>query len=184
MVSTTDYLNNLKKIAEGMPAREIDACIGLLLDAVKTGKQVFIFGNGGSAATASHFANDLGKGCIVEGKPRFKAHALTDNIPIMTAWGNDSSYEDIFVEQLKNFLQKGDLVIAITASGNSPNVLKAVKYAREHGAKTVAWTGFGGGKIKPMVDVAIVVPSNEYGPCEDLHMVLDHLMMQRLRELM
>ncbi len=184
MVSTKTYLDNLKKIADGMPHEEIDACIQLLLDAVKQGRQVFLFGNGGSAATASHFANDLNKGCIQSGKPRFKAISLSDNMPVITAWANDVSYEDIFSGQLQNFLQKGDLVIAITASGNSPNILKAVKYAKEHGAKTVAWTGFGGGRIKFMVDIAIIVPSNEYGPCEDLHMVLDHLMMQRLRELM
>ncbi len=183
MVSTDAYFENLKKVIDGMPRKEIDQCISWLLDALKAGQQVFVFGNGGSAATSSHVANDLNKGCLVEGKPRFKALSLSDNIPLMTAYGNDVSYEEIFVGQLANFLQKGDLVIAITASGNSPNVLKAVQYAKARGARTVAWTGFGGGKIKSLVDLAIVVPSKEYGPCEDLHMVLDHLMMQRLREL-
>ncbi|MBS3063654.1 MAG: SIS domain-containing protein [Candidatus Diapherotrites archaeon] len=184
MVSTQAYLENLKKVIDGLPCKDIDACIQALLQACQAGHQVFVFGNGGSAATASHVANDLNKGCLLPGKPRFKAICLNDNVPLMTAWGNDSSYEDIFVEPLKNFLQKGDVVLAISASGNSPNVLKAVEYAKERGAKTVAWTGFGGGKLKPLADLSIVVPSHEYGPCEDLHLVLDHLMMQRIRELM
>ncbi|HID24182.1 MAG TPA: SIS domain-containing protein [Planctomycetaceae bacterium] len=140
-------------------------------------------GNGGSAATASHMANDFNKLTIVPGQPRFKAIALTDNVPLMTAWGNDTAYENIFVEQLLNFLEPGDVVIGISTSGNSPNVLKALQVAREHGAVTVGFTGRDGGQLKHLVDHCILVPSDHIGQQEDMHMVLDHVIATTLRHL-
>ncbi|MBI2504856.1 MAG: SIS domain-containing protein [Candidatus Latescibacteria bacterium] len=143
----------------------------------RKGRQLFLCGNGGSAATASHLANDLGKGASY-GKPaarRFRVVALTDNVPWMTALANDVGYESIFAEQLRNLGQEGDLLIAISGSGNSPNVLKAVEVAREQGMRSVGWCGFGGGKLAGLVDLPVVVGSHHMGRVEDVHAVLMHL---------
>lgn len=139
------------------------------------GKQIFVCGNGGSAATASHMSNDLGKGASYGRELRFKVLSLTDNVPWMTALANDVGYDQIFAEQLRNFGQEGDLLIAISGSGNSPNVLNAVQVARELGVKTAGLTGFGGGKLAGMVDLSVVVDSHHMGRVEDLHMIVVHL---------
>ncbi len=146
------------------------------------GKQVFVCGNGGSAATASHMVCDLGKGCIVDGKKRFKVIGLNDNIPMLTAWSNDTDYTQAYMEQLVNFLEEGDVVIGISGSGNSPNVLNALKYANDAGAVTVGMTGFQGGKMKDIAKVCLVVPSDNMERIEDLHLVLEHLMKLYIRE--
>jgi D-sedoheptulose 7-phosphate isomerase len=159
-----------------------NAIVDVLLTARKENKTVFIMGNGGSASTASHFVGDLSKGTIVEGYPRFKAIALTDNIPNMLAWGNDSCYEDIFVEQLKNFLNPGDVVIGISGSGNSKNVLRAIEYANAHNAITVGFSGFEGGKLKDLAQISLVVPSNYMQRIEDIHLLLEHMMTSLIRE--
>jgi D-sedoheptulose 7-phosphate isomerase len=138
-------------------------------------------GNGGSAATASHMANDLNKLAIVPEQPRFRAISLSDNVPCMTAWANDSAYEDIFAEQLSNFLDPGDVVIAISASGNSPNVIKAIRLAREMGAITIGFTGKDGGQLKPLVDICLCIPSDHLGVQEDGHIILDHVIANALR---
>ena len=177
------YLTQLSRVVEVMPRAQIWNVIHVLLDAWRRGSRVFLLGNGGSAATASHMANDLNKLAIVPGQPRFKALALTDNIPLMTAWGNDTAYENIFVEQMLNFLEPGDVVLGISASGNSANVLKAMQVARHHGDVTVAFSGRNGGKLKDMVDHCILVPSDHIGHQEDLHMVLDHVIANTLHEL-
>ena len=154
-----------------------------LFDAWRRGAQIFILGNGGSAATASHMANDLNKLTITPGKPRFKAIALTDNIPLMTAWGNDSSYEEIFAEQMTNFIQPGDVVVAISASGNSPNVLRAVQVARQHGAITIGMTGDTGGKLKGMVDYCVLTPTGHICQQEDCHLIAEHAIANALKKL-
>ncbi len=147
-----------------------------LFDAVlKKGKTVYIIGNGGSAATASHWANDLGKGAAVEGHPRFKVISLCDNISTITAIANDLSYDDIFIEQLKNLLEADDLVVGISCSGNSENVVRALTYATERGAKTVGLLGFGGGKMRSMVDEELTVDSYDYGLVESAHMFYEHV---------
>jgi D-sedoheptulose 7-phosphate isomerase len=128
-------------------------------------------------------ANDLNKTAIVAGQRRFKAFALTDNVPLLTAWANDTHYEDIFVEQMVNFLEPGDLVIGISASGNSANVLKAMQVARDWGAITVGFTGCDGGKLRHLVDHCILIPSEEIGHQEDAHMILDHVITHALRQL-
>ena len=183
MDTVETYLTQLVKVVGEMPQDQIWGVILALMGAWRRRARVFLMGNGGSAATASHMAYDLNKLIIVPGQPRFKAIALTDNVPLMTAWGNDSAYEDIFVEQLVNFLEPGDVVIGISTSGNSPNVVKALQVAREHGAITVGFTGRDGGRLKHLVEHCISVPSDHIGQQEDAHMILDHVIAIALRQL-
>jgi len=171
-----EYLDGLQQVLRQVDRDAVDRVIDLLYDAYHRGRRIFIIGNGGSAATASHMMCDLAKGCAVEGKPLVKAMSLTDNVPVMTAISNDIAYENVFTEQLKVFLEAGDVVIGITASGNSPNILHAIQYANEQGATTV-----GGGKLKAMVNVDVTVESRNYGHVEDLHCVLEHLISQAVR---
>ena len=170
------YLNYLQSILKKIDTKEIARFIETLLNARKRKATVFFIGNGGSAATASHFANDISIGTNDYDDP-FKAISLTDNVSILTAIGNDFGYEEIFVRQLRVLGQPEDVVVGISASGNSENLLKAFEYAQEIGIKTVAITGFDGGKLKNMADEGIHVPTGykEYGPAEDAHMILDHL---------
>jgi D-sedoheptulose 7-phosphate isomerase len=155
----------------------------VLFDAWRREAQIFVLGNGGSAATASHMANDMNKLTITPGKPRFKVIALTDNVPLMTAWGNDSSYEEVFSEPLINFLRPGDVVVAISASGNSPNVLRAVQTARQHGAVTVGLTGDTGGKLKDLVDYCVLTPTGHICQQEDCHLIAEHAIANTLKKL-
>ena len=170
------YLGYLQSVLQRIDTAEIGRFIETLLDARKRGATVFFIGNGGSAATASHFANDLSIGTNDYDQP-FRVISLTDNVPIITAIGNDFGYEEIFVRQLRVLGRKGDVLVGVSASGNSPNVLKAFDYARSTGIKTVALTAFDGGKMKRLADEGVHVPTEpkEYGPAEDAHMVLDHL---------
>jgi D-sedoheptulose 7-phosphate isomerase len=172
----TAYFDYLSKVLKGIDAKDIGRFVATLLDARERGSTVFFIGNGGSAATASHFANDLSIGTNSYEKP-FRVISLTDNQAIITAIGNDFGYQDIFSRQLQVLGKSGDVVVAISASGNSPNLLSAFEYAKSAGIKTVAITAFDGGKMKPMADEGIHVPTapKEYGPAEDAHMVLDHL---------
>jgi D-sedoheptulose 7-phosphate isomerase len=168
-----EYLSSvLKKIDTG----EIGQFVKTLLDVRERGATVFFIGNGGSAATAMHFANDLSIGTNSYDKP-FRVISLTDNQAIITAVGNDFGYEEIFVRQLRVLGRAGDVVVGISASGNSPNLVKAFNYAKSTGIWTVAITAFDGGKMKLMADQGIHVPTatKEYGPAEDAHMILDHL---------
>jgi len=175
------YLIELAQVVSRMPREAICAVIDELHRARMRRAQVFLFGNGGSAATASHMANDLNKLTIVPGQPRFRSLALSDNVPCLTAWGNDLAYEDVFVEQLRNFLEPDDVVIGISGSGNSPNVLKALAMAREMGARTIGFTGQDGGQLKELVDICVHVPSDQLTIQEDGHMILDHTISSTLR---
>ncbi|HNT22723.1 MAG TPA: SIS domain-containing protein [Anaerolineales bacterium] len=139
------YLRSLEATIRAISRPAVGAVVDLLYGAWQERRQVFICGNGGSAATASHMANDLCKYTVVDGRPRLKAHALTDNVPLMTAWGNDTEYANIFSEPLKNYMEPKDILIAISASGNSPNVLRAMEVARQIGGVTVGLTGDTGG---------------------------------------
>lgn len=177
------YLVELVQTLNDIDRESIWAITNVLFRAWEDGRKVFIMGNGGSAATASHMANDLNKYTIVPGKKRFKAIALTDNVPLMTAWGNDDSYESIFSEQLINFLGDDDVLIAISASGNSANILKGVTVGRELGAITIGLTGDTGGRLKDLVDYVVLAPSPKIGQQEDCHMILDHVIAYTLREL-
>lgn len=175
------YVAEIKKTLDNLPWEAIHDTVSLLHYAWLTGKQVFIMGNGGSAATASHMACDLGKNTVILGRPRFRVMALTDNIPLLSAYANDHGYENVFVEQLVNWVRQGDIVIGISTSGNSPNVLKAIKLAREVRAITVGWTGYDGGMLAKMVDVAVVVPNHCVEQIEDIHLMLGHLVTTTLR---
>jgi D-sedoheptulose 7-phosphate isomerase len=170
------YIEYLQTVLRNLSTKEVGQFIETILDARARGVTVFFIGNGGSAATASHFANDLAYGTNEYDKP-FRVLSLTDNVAILTALGNDYGYDEIFVRQLRVLGKAGDVLVAISASGNSPNLIKAFEYARSAGIKTVAITAFDGGKMKPMADEGIHVPTGpkEYGPAEDVHMVLDHL---------
>ena len=177
------YLHQLSETIDNMSREDIWAVIDVLMEAWRNGRQVFIFGNGGSASTASHMVNDLNKLTIMPGKPRFKALCLADNVPLITAWGNDTAYENIFVEQMLNFLEPEDVVIGISASGNSRNVVKAFETAREYGAVTVGFTGCDGGQCKALADYCICIPSDHIGHQEDAHLVLDHVIANTLKQL-
>jgi D-sedoheptulose 7-phosphate isomerase len=161
---------------------EISEIIDVLLDARNHGKNVFIMGNGGSSSTASHFVGDLSKGAIVHGKPRFKAISLTDNAPNVLAWANDKSYEDIFTEQLKNLMNPQDIVIGISGSGNSENVIKAINYANEAGCVTIGFSGFDGGKLLKIAQYNIHVDDTYMQRVEDVHLILEHLLTSIIRE--
>jgi len=175
------YFEELAETFGRIPGKEIEEMVDALMSVRQQGKHIFLIGNGGSAATASHFANDLAKGTKCDNKKRFKAFSLTDNIPLVTAWANDHSFDDVFVEQLANLLQAGDLVIAISGSGNSRNILKAVEYANAHHGVTFGLIGFQGGKLKDLVRKAIVVPSNKQEIIEDVHLVLEHIVCKYIR---
>jgi D-sedoheptulose 7-phosphate isomerase len=170
------YLDYVTQVLASLDEGEIAAFIGALVDARERNARIFFIGNGGSAATASHFANDIAIGCRSWERP-FRAMSLTDNVPVMTAIANDYGYEHIFTLQLKTCMHPGDVVVAISASGNSPNVVQAVEWANAQGGTTVALTGFDGGKLRQIAKLAVHVPTvkGEYGPVEDVHMVLDHL---------
>jgi D-sedoheptulose 7-phosphate isomerase len=179
-----DYLNGLKDVLDALPIEPLDRITQLIETAHATGQQIFVIGNGGSAATASHMMNDLCKGTLGHKGDapwkRFRVLALTDNVSLMTAWANDTDYNHIFSEPLKNFAHAGDLLIAISASGNSPNIIAAVEAAKHLGVKVIGLAGFGGGKLAQMADVCLTVPSKDYGPVEDVHMILDHILTSYL----
>ncbi len=175
------YMDQVRRTISQLPFNDVEQVVLMIYDRYTAGKQVFILGNGGSASTASHFCCDLGKGAVIDGKPRLRVVSLNDNTALLTAYANDCGYESVFVEQLKNLVQKGDLVICITASGNSPNVLRAIEYAKEVGADTVGFLGFSGGKAKDMVSAHIIVDNQDYGQVEDIHVLLSHVISQCFR---
>lgn len=170
-----NYLEELKKCIDEVPIHKVAKITNIIYNAYKNKKQVFIMGNGGSAATSSHFACDLGKGTATEKKNRFRVISLNDNTPLMTALANDLGYEMIFKEQLMNLLEEGDVVIVLTCSGNSENILKAVEYAKKCNAISVGLIGSGGGKLKNLVDEEITFSTRHYGLVEDLHLIISHI---------
>jgi len=175
------YFDTVVRTIGNMPIATVDEIVNVLLQAYDSNRMVYLFGNGGSAALASHFACDLGKGATNGSSKRFKVMAFTDNVPLMTAWANDARYEDIFAEQLVNFVQPDDLVFAISCSGKSPNVVKALGVAREAGAFTIGLTGFQGGDMKTLCDLCLVVPSDNMQIIEDLHLSITHAVFTALR---
>jgi len=180
-----EYLTDIKRLlgsVEENLINEIDKLVSTLIEARENKNTIFIMGNGGSASTASHFVGDLSKGTIVDGFPRFKAVALTDNIPNMLAWANDEGYEQIFVEQLKNLMEPGDIVIGISASGNSVNIIKAIEYANRNGGLTVGLSGGDGGKLVKCAQESIHVPSSYMQRVEDIHLLIEHLLTSLIRE--
>ena len=181
------YFEGLKNIMDKTSMQDIKKVTNVLYDAYKKNKQIFIIGNGGSASTASHFACDLSKGTLQrvydEKEKRFRVMSMTDNVALLTAFSNDLNYDHVFSQQLKNLINHGDILIAITGSGNSPNILNAVDTASKSGAVTIGFLGFDGGKLKDKVNHYIHVPSSHYGMIEDLHLVLSHLISSYLAEM-
>ncbi len=176
-----NYLFGLHAMLTRLPLREVEQLIDLLLAANAAGQTIFIFGNGGSAATASHFACDLAKNTSTLNMPRFRVVALTDNVPQLTAWANDTAYANIFVEQLDALVRPGDVVIGISGSGNSENVLRAIRLANERGAVTVGMSGFDGGQLKDLVTLSVHVPHFNMEQVEDAHLILEHMICTILR---
>ena len=178
------YIARLREVLDRMQPAAIAAFVEILLDARERGARIFFIGNGGSAATATHFANDIALGSRAWDRP-FHALSLTDNVACVTAIANDYGYEQVFAVQLKTQMVPGDVVVAISASGNSPNVVKAIEHANAHGGVTVALTGFDGGRLRQIAQLSVHVPSHhgEYGPVEDVHLILDHVVAAYLQEL-
>ena len=169
------YFEEHQRVARRISHDAVDQIADVLMKAHESGRTVYIFGNGGSASLASHLACDLGKGtAYCNGGNRLRVMSLGDNLATLTAWANDSSYEHVFSEQLKNFVQQHDVAFAISGSGNSRNVLNALHVAREAKAITVGITGFEGGQMKELCDVCVVVPSNDMQIIEDLHLAMAH----------
>ena len=180
------YLNETRQVLQGLPLDDIIRAVEVLKRARTEGRRIFVMGNGGSAAMASHFACDLGKGTVEEGKPRFKVVSLNDNIPLLTAYANDIGYEVVFAEPLASLAEPGDVAVAISSSGNSPNVLHAVDVARERSLTTIGITGFQGGKLKEKVDVCVVAPADSQHPngmqlVEDAQWVVLHAIFVAIR---
>ncbi len=178
------YLDRLHLELQRVDAAEVRQLSDLIYQAWETGHFVFIFGNGGSACSATHLCEDLGKGCFAdlkdENKRRLKVMSLADNVGWLTALGNDCGYDQTFLQQLMNFGQSGDLAIAISGSGNSPNVLTAVEWANRHGLTTFGMTGFGGGKLKRLQKAGIHVPLDDMGMVEAIHGCLMHWVIDDL----
>ncbi len=181
--SSREYLEKVGELLEKLPEQS-DRFVESLYQAFEKGSTIFLAGNGGSAANASHFGQDLAKGTLssMSATRRFRVIPLTDNIGFITALANDEGYDSIFEQQLRNLAQSGDLLVAISGSGNSPNVLRAVEYAGSIGMKTIGVTGFDGGKLKALSDVSVNIPVDDMGMSEALHGVVFHLAMSRLRE--
>lgn len=189
--SINQYLKEIKQIADTINRDDIDKAIELLFTAWKNDNQVFLCGNGGSAGTATHFTCDLFKVTIVEGKKRFRALCLNDNVPLMTALINDNGFDNLFLEQLKNLYRKGDVLLCLSVHGGSgkdqaglwsQNLLKAMDWVKKHGGKTIGFSGFDGGAMKDIADVCVVVPFNATPHVEAFHVVLQHLIAFRLKE--
>jgi len=178
---THSYLEELSATIRLLALPTIDRLVQVLLQAYYSGRTIFLFGNGGSASLASHMTCDLGKGTIPAAGKRLRAVALTDNVALITAWANDTRYERIFAEQLENLLHPGDVAFAISASGNSANILAALSFARQAGAVTAGITGFQGGQMKSLCDACVVVPSDDMQIIEDLHVSIAHCVFRGLR---
>jgi D-sedoheptulose 7-phosphate isomerase len=183
------YVETLQALLERLPLEALDRVVAAIEAARAEGRQIFLVGNGGSAATASHLMNDLCKGTLDGGVAdaperarRLRVVALTDNVSLLTAWANDAGFLHVFSEPLRSLAQTGDLLVAISVSGSSPNVLAAVDTAHELGLQVVGLTGGDGGELARRADVAFVVPSNDHGQVEDCHLVLDHILTRYLRE--
>jgi D-sedoheptulose 7-phosphate isomerase len=182
MKTVTNYISLLQQTIDQLPREKIVQVIDLLHLARFSGRQVFIMGNGGSASTASHFVCDLSKNTRREGWPRYKVIGLADNMAVFSAYANDEGYENVFCEQLANLLLPEDIVIAISASGNSRNVINAVQYAKNQNAFTIGFTGFDGGILGGLVDINLHVNSNIIEHVEDIHLVLEHMIIKSLKE--
>ena len=172
------YLDRLKTVIDTFELSAFQQMVDLVMQAYHHKAHIFVMGNGGSGSTASHLACDINKGCCLDLDTKFKMICLNDNMPTMLAIANDIAYEAVFEEQLKNFFNPGDLVIGISGSGNSENVLRAIRYAAAGKGTTIGWSGFGGGILAGLVDLPLVVASHDMQQVEDAHMIFAHMLMQ------
>ncbi|MBU0762100.1 MAG: SIS domain-containing protein [Candidatus Altiarchaeota archaeon] len=172
------YLKELKELFERLDLDPFEKIVKMILKAYDERKNIFVMGNGGSGSTASHFACDINKGCCFDLEKKFKMICLNDSLPTLLALSNDASFDLVFVEQMKNFFNKGDLVIGISGSGNSQNVLNAIDYAKKNGGITMGLSGFSGGKLSQMVDIPFVAAIDDMQKVEDIHMIVVHMIMQ------
>jgi D-sedoheptulose 7-phosphate isomerase len=175
------YFQALSRTIGDLPFASIEKVAARLMAAYDNSRTIYTFGNGGSASLASHFACDLGKGTVNGSHKRFRVVALTDNIPLLTAWANDSRYDDIFAQQLRNLVREGDIVFGISGSGNSPNILNALQVGREARATTLGLTGYRGGRLKALCDECVIVPSDNMQIIEDLHLSVAHALFTVIR---
>ena len=182
MDAVETYLTEMETVIREISRADVRAIVDCLFSAWERGGTTYIVGNGGSAATASHMMNDLNKFTCVEGQPRFRAVALTDNVPLMTAIGNDVHFDQVFAEPLRNLARPGDVVVAISGSGNSPNIVAAIEYARSAGATTIGLCGSPGGRLALMADIRALIPSSRIGQQEDGHLILNHAIACALRD--
>lgn len=172
-----DYISLEIETLKKLDVDAINEALNLLMETAKKHKRIYVFGNGGSSATASHIQNDFGKGISEYVEDKFRFQCLNDNVPTVMAIANDIGFEEIFRFQLRGVIEPGDVVIAISGSGNSANVINAVEYAKEQGNKIIGMTGFYGGKLKELSDISLHAPINSMQVTEDIHMIFDHLMM-------
>jgi len=183
-LAAKDYLVAVQEILSRLDHEMIDRMAEVVWRGYEEGRTLFLFGNGGSAALASHFACDIGKGTVAGRARRLKTIALTDNVALITAWANDKAYEEIFSEQLESLAEKGDIALAISGSGNSPNVIRGLEAARRVGAQTLVLTGFAGGRAKALADLCLVVPSDSMQHIEDAHLCATHAIFLAIRQRM
>lgn len=176
------YLGDVEALVARIAVEPVALAIEALHEAYLADRQIFVMGNGGSAASASHFACDLAKWTIMPGRRRVRAFSLTDNVPLLTAWANDTNYTNVFGEMLENYMDKGDVLVGCTASGMSPNIINALQVAKDIGATTIALVGCNGGAVKDIAEVCLHIPSHNTTQIEDVQMLLFHLMASCLRE--
>ncbi|MCC6176227.1 MAG: SIS domain-containing protein [Chloroflexi bacterium] len=176
------YLERLRCLLSQVPSDRLTAAVDLLLEARQRARRVYVMGNGGSASTAAHFVCDFQKTATIPGQVPLRAYALTDNTALVTAWANDSTYENIFAGQIAALVEPGDVVVAISASGNSPNIIAGLTAATLKGARTIALVGFDGGTAGQIADVTIHIPCHDYGLVEDVHSALGHAMTTAIRQ--
>lgn len=181
-----DYFDYVAHLLKQLDTRTVADVVEQLKEARRCQNTVFFIGNGGSAATASHMANDIGIGVAAHngGRQPIRALALTDNVAVMTAVANDNGYQNVFVDQLKIYYRPGDKLVAISASGNSPNVVVAAEWVRKQGGIVIGMVGFDGGRLKDLCQIVVHVktPTGEYGPVEDIHLVLNHFLRHALQQ--
>ena len=177
-----NYIESLKTTLDQINIKEIEAIANIFIKARESNKQILVFGNGGSGSTASHMVCDILKGCSYEKQIRFRILCLNDNIPTILAYGNDVSYDIVFLEQLKNYLQRGDVVVAISGSGNSKNIINAIEYANDFGATTIGFTGFNGGRLKQIANLSFNANIDDMQISEDLHIIVLHILYKILNK--
>jgi len=178
----TDYVRRQKQTLDTIPLERVSEIVAIFRDALQNDRQIFVCGNGGSAANASHFITDLGKGSSDKTWRRFRCLSINDNAPWITALGNDYSYDEIFVRQLTNYARKGDILFVMSVSGNSPNLVKAAAWARDNDVKVIALVGARKGKLESLADVPVVVEDEHYGRVEDAHMGICHMIAYAFME--